>query len=60
MTTRLLPALFALLAAFAFTPASAKDPVYTGTFSNLAVDGHDVVAYFTQGAPCERRKRIYS
>lgn len=26
-------------------------PVYTGTFSNLAVSGYDPVAYFTQGKP---------
>ena len=34
-------------------PASAKDPVYTGTFSDLAVSGYDPVAYFTQGGPVE-------
>ncbi|HIG22738.1 YHS domain-containing (seleno)protein, partial [Henriciella sp.] len=26
-------------------------PVYTGTFSNTAVEGHDPVAYFTEGRP---------
>lgn len=32
--------------------AFAKDaPVYTGTFSNLAVGGVDPVAYFTEGRP---------
>jgi YHS domain-containing protein len=32
--------------------AQAKTaPVYTGTFSNLAVSGYDPVAYFTQGKP---------
>jgi len=40
---------FVLLAA----PAFAKDPVYTGTFSNLAVSGYDPVAYFTEGKPVE-------
>lgn len=34
-------------------PAHAKDPVYTGTFSSLAVSGYDPVAYFAQGAPVE-------
>ena len=33
--------------------AQAADPVYTGTFSSLAVDGHDPVAYFTMGKPVE-------
>lgn len=44
--------LAALAAAFAaITGALAKDPVYTGRFSQLAVDGHDAVAYFTEGKP---------
>ncbi len=34
-------------------PAHAKDPVYTGTFSSLAVSGYDPVAYFAQGKPVE-------
>lgn len=33
--------------------AAAEDPVYTGTFSNLAVSGYDPVAYFTEGKPVE-------
>ncbi len=33
--------------------ALAKDPVYTGTLSDLAVSGHDPVAYFTMGKPVE-------
>lgn len=43
--------------ALAFTAAipqvaSAKTaPVYTGTFSNVALSGYDAVAYFTQGKP---------
>ena len=33
-----------------FTNAVAKDaPVYTGTLSNVAVGGHDPVAYFADG-----------
>jgi YHS domain-containing protein len=30
---------------------AAKAPVYTGVFSNVAVSGHDPVAYFTLGKP---------
>ena len=33
-------------------PAFAqKDPVYTGVFSNLALQGYDPVTYFTKGEP---------
>jgi len=48
-------ALFAASVVFgiAALPAQAKDPVYTGTFSSLAVSGYDPVAYFTQGRPVE-------
>jgi YHS domain-containing protein len=42
-----------LLVQAALTPAFAKDPVYTGTFSSLAVSGYDPVAYFTEGRPIE-------
>ena len=35
------------------TPAAAKDPVYTSTFSSVAVSGYDPVAYFSQGKPVE-------
>ncbi|MEM1433008.1 MAG: YHS domain-containing (seleno)protein [Pseudomonadota bacterium] len=30
---------------------AAEDPIYTGFFSNVAVQGHDVVAYFKEGKP---------
>ncbi len=30
---------------------SAEEPVYTGEDGNVAVNGHDVVAYFTRGEP---------
>ena len=39
--------------ALAATPAVAKDPVYTSTFSNVAASGYDAVAYFTEGKPVE-------
>ena len=32
-------------------PAFAEPPIYTSRFSNLAVQGHDPVAYFTEGQP---------
>jgi len=37
----------------AVSPAAAKDPVYTGLLSSLAVGGYDPVAYFTEGRPVE-------
>ena len=50
-----LTALAALFLALSLLPAAvaAKDPVYTGTFSSLAVGGYDAVAYFTAGASVE-------
>lgn len=40
------------------TPAAYadKDPVYTGTFSNTAVQGYDPVAYFSGGKPVKGSK----
>lgn len=45
-------------AALAGTPAlsvapaaHAEPPIYTGVFSNTALQGHDPVAYFTEGMP---------
>ena len=37
--------------AFAAPAQADKSLVYTGTFSNTAVEGHDPVAYFTEGRP---------
>ena len=37
--------------AFAAPAHADKAPVYTGTFSNTAVEGHDPVAYFTESRP---------
>ena len=40
-----------------FSTAQAKDaPVYTGTFSNVAVGGYDPVAYFVDGKPVKGDK----
>lgn len=45
-----------LVVAVSGAPAMAKeDPVYTGTFSSLAVGGYDPVAYFTESKPVEGR-----
>ena len=50
-------AAFAVAVGLALTvvasPALAKDPIYTSTFSSNAVSGHDVVAYFDEGRPVE-------
>lgn len=53
-----LAAVILALAVFAPAAALAKDPVYTGRFSNLAVDGYDPVAYFTEGAPVKGDKEF--
>jgi YHS domain-containing protein len=52
------PKLFMLIAtglvAAAALPSAAyakTDPVYTGTFNNVALSGYDSVGYFTQGKP---------
>jgi YHS domain-containing protein len=52
MLKRLLVPVIIAFAIFA-GPAMAKDPVYTGTLSSLAVSGYDPVAYFTDGKPVE-------
>ncbi|MGD1935555.1 MAG: YHS domain-containing (seleno)protein [Candidatus Phaeomarinobacter sp.] len=46
--------LILLAAVILAAPAqAAKDPVYTGLFSSVAVSGHDPVAYFREGKPVE-------
>ena len=51
---RVLVLITSLLGVFsAGASAFAKDPVYTGIFSDLAVGGYDAVAYFEEGAPVE-------
>lgn len=37
---------------------AAKDPVYTGIFSNTALKGYDTVAYFTDGKPVKGSKKF--
>ncbi len=48
--------LFQAAAPFSAAPAAAKEPVYTGIFSSLAVSGYDPVAYFVAGRPVAGRK----
>lgn len=36
---------------------AALDPIYTGTFSNVALSGYDTVAYFTTGRPTKGEAR---
>lgn len=43
----------AMLALLLSGAAHASGPVHTGWLDNLAVDGYDVVAYFTRGEPVE-------
>lgn len=45
--------LFLLIALIVSSAALAKDPVYTGFFSNDAIKGYDTVAYFTQNKAVE-------
>lgn len=45
------------LTAVTTTPAFAEKPsIYTPRFNNIAVDGHDPVAYFKKGAPTKGSK----
>lgn len=49
----------AAAAGLPFATAHAKDaPVYTGTFSDLAVGGHDPVAYFSEGRPVKGERQF--
>ncbi|MFV0574619.1 MAG: YHS domain-containing (seleno)protein [Vibrio sp.] len=50
--------LFASQAFFSSQALAKSDPIYTGTFSNKAVDGYDTVAYFTEGKPVEGKKEF--
>lgn len=44
-------ALMGLLLLFVSGTVLAGDAIYTGFFSNKALDGYDTVAYFTEGKP---------
>ncbi|WDI31522.1 YHS domain-containing (seleno)protein [Hyphococcus flavus] len=58
MLRRILTLMTVLFAAFSLQGAMAESPVYTKLFSNLAVDGYDPVAYFTDGAPLKGKKQF--
>jgi len=53
LKTLIAAAALTLIPAIAVAPAAhaEKAPVYTGLFNNVAVEGHDPVAYFTEGRP---------
>ena len=55
MLTALAGWFLALSPVVAASPTVAEDPVYTSTFSNLAVGGYDAVAYFTVGKAVKGR-----
>lgn len=50
---RLMYPIAAMLALLLVGTAYGSGPVHTGAHDNLAVAGHDVVAYFTRGEPVE-------
>ena len=50
--------LFALLTLLFSTFSHADVPISTSTFGNKAVDGYDVVAYWTQNAAVEGSKKF--
>lgn len=55
----LLASLIAAAPAVIIAPAaSAEPPVYTGVFSDTAVQGYDPVAYFTEGEPVKGSKNF--
>lgn len=59
MLSRILAAAsLGLAVSLSIAPAASagKAAVYTGTFSNLAIQGHDPVAYFTDGEPTKGQK----
>ena len=55
---RLLAALFAAAFASLAVAHAAKPETYTGRFSDLAIDGYDAVAYFTENAPVKGAKEF--
>jgi YHS domain-containing protein len=48
---RLLAFIASSMLLFGSASVWAKDPIYTGIFSNLALSGYDSVAYFTENKP---------
>lgn len=50
--------LLAAQALFSTQALAASDPIYTGFFSNKALEGYDTVAYFTEGKPVEGKSEF--
>ncbi|MFT5572939.1 MAG: hypothetical protein ACI9FR_001863 [Cryomorphaceae bacterium] len=42
--------------AFVSSASWALAPIYTGYFSDQAIKGYDIVAYFTENKPIERKE----
>ncbi|MFC3052800.1 YHS domain-containing (seleno)protein [Kordiimonas pumila] len=57
LSIRICAIIFMMLAFGSFAQAG-DDPVYTGTFSNVAVGGYDTVVYFTEGQPIKGNKKF--
>lgn len=56
MSRRLISTFLFVFTALFSAAAAAGAPVYTARFSNLAVEGYDAVAYFTEGKPVKGDK----
>lgn len=59
MSTRIIAACLAAVVSTLVVNAAAfaaRPEIYTARFSNLAVEGYDVVAYFTEGKPVKGDK----
>jgi YHS domain-containing protein len=58
MKTTILMALLAVMTIFAAPAANAADPIYTSTFSNIAVGGYDTVSYFSGQGPVKGKSEF--
>ena len=58
MKTFLKTLLLSITGALALSASADSDPIYTGLFSNLALDGYDTVAYFFDGKPVKGLKEF--
>lgn len=59
LRTLLLAAMVAAAPVAVIAPAAnAEPPIYTGVFSNTALQGYDPVAYFTEGKPVKGSKNF--
>ncbi|WP_020590826.1 YHS domain-containing (seleno)protein [Kiloniella laminariae] len=51
-------AIFALSGSLPAISDAAENPVYTGLFSAVAINGYDPVAYFAQGKPVKGTEKL--